>query len=153
MPDAARGDVAVLGAGQGEVLDVLGVPLVVRIDPARLGALLAEQVAPPGYTVPPHVHAVDDEALIILEGELTLFDGSAERLAKAGETVSLPRGSRHAFRNARPGPARYLLLVTPGHQAVAMFRAFDRAAKQAGPGGLQPPELIAICAAHGVTIG
>lgn len=153
MTDGMKAPVAVLAAGEGELVDVFGAPMVVKLDPALHGAFLAEQVAPPGYLVPPHIHAEDDEAFVILEGTLTLFDGSGERTAGPGETVRLPRGSRHGFRNAGPAPARFLVMAMPGRQLLAMFREFDRAAKAAGPAGLQPPEIVRICAAHGVTMG
>jgi quercetin dioxygenase-like cupin family protein len=144
--------VGTLGADEGEVLDVFGARLVVKTDPVVLGFLLAEHVVPPGYVVPPHVHAEDDEAFLMLDGELTLLGGDSDIRLRAGGTAHLPAGVRHGFRNDMDTPARFLLAVSPGVQALEMFRHFDRAGSTA-PGGLAPPQIVAICKQYGVTMG
>lgn len=153
MLDAMKGKaVATLAAGEGEMLDVFGASMVVKADPARSGFFLADHVVPPGYCVPPHSHAEEEEVLFILEGALTLLDESGERQSGPGETVHLPRGVAHGFRNDTARPVRLLVALWPGRQGLAMFRHFSRAGR-AAPGGLTPPEIIAICAQHGVTMG
>jgi len=144
--------VGTLGNEEGEVLDVFGARLVVKTDPATLGFLLAEHSVPPGYVVPPHVHAEDDEAFFMLEGKLTLLGGSSEVGLCTGGTAHLPAGVRHGFRNDTDAPARFLLAVAPGIQALEMFRHFDRAGG-AMPGGLTPPQIVAICEQYGVRMG
>ncbi|MCO6418060.1 cupin domain-containing protein [Siccirubricoccus sp. KC 17139] len=152
MLDVAQAGVTVTAEGEGEVLDVFGAAMVVKQEPALAGLFLGEHRVPPGYVVPPHVHAEDHESFLILEGELTLLSPEGERRARPGDAVALPRGSCHGFRNDGAAPVRFLVAATPGHQALAMFRAFDAAGSSAGPGGLVPAEIIAICAAHGVRV-
>jgi len=53
-----------------ETLDVLGAPMIVKRD---AGLFFAEHPIPPGYFVPPHRHADDEEMLYVMEGELTLI--------------------------------------------------------------------------------
>ncbi|PWC26385.1 cupin domain-containing protein [Teichococcus aestuarii] len=152
MLDTMKGKaVATLAAGEGEMLDVFGASMVVKADPARSGFFLADHVVPPGYFVPLHSHA-EEEVLFILDGALTLLDGTGERQGGPGETVHLPRGVAHGFRNDTARPARLLVALWPGRQGLAMFRHLSRAGR-AAPGGLTPLEIIAICAQHGVTMG
>lgn len=147
--DAGAG--LVVGPGQGEEIDVFGARLVVKTDPARFGALVAEHVVPPGYMVPPHAHDRDDELFFMLDGTLTLLGPSGEeRRIGGGETAVLPRGSVHGFRNEGPATARFLLLLAPGLQAIEMFRHFDRAAGAAGPSGLAPAKIVSIAGQYGV---
>lgn len=147
-------EIAMLAAEEGEVLDVFGATLVVKGDPAALGLLLGEHVVPPGYVVPPHVHAEEDEVFYVLAGELTLLDGAGQRrLLRPGGTAHLPAGSRHGFRNDTAAPVRFLVMLRPGRQSMEMFRHFDRAGRSALGGGLTPQEIVAIGAQYGVSMG
>ncbi len=153
MLDVMKGKtVATLAADEGEVLDVFGGSMVVKANPSEFGFFLADHVVPPGYFVPPHIHADEDEVFFILEGELTLLDGTGERRLGAGGTVLLPRGARHGFRNDTAAPVRFLVALRPGLQSVELFRHFDRAGR-AAPGGLTPAEIMAICPQYGVQMG
>ncbi len=150
MLDVAKGNaVATLAADEGEVLDVFGASMVVKADPAEFGFFLADHVVPPGYFVPPHIHADEDEVFFILDGELTLLDGTGERHIGPGGTVHFPEGSQHGFRNDTAEPVRFLVALRPGLQSLEMFRHFSRAGR-AAPGGLTPSEIVAICAQYGV---
>jgi mannose-6-phosphate isomerase-like protein (cupin superfamily) len=68
---------------------------------------------PPRPIAPFHVHHADDEAWYVLEGVLGLRLGDREVEAAAGTAVFVPRGVPHTYWNARPTPARYLLIMTP----------------------------------------
>jgi quercetin dioxygenase-like cupin family protein len=130
-----------------ETLDVLGAPMTVQRD---AGPFLAEQPIPPGYFVPPHRHADDEEMLYVVEGELTLIDETGERRAGAGTCLHFDRGHLHGFRNDSSGTVKLMVIAKPGVQTAEMFRHFDRAAK-AGP--LAPPDVVAIAAEYGVSFG
>jgi mannose-6-phosphate isomerase-like protein (cupin superfamily) len=138
--------------GDGEVLDVFGGLMVVKADPALRGLFFGEHVIPPGYGVPLHVHAGDDELFFLLEGELTILSAAGEQRIGPGTTVQLPGGSRHGFRNDTAETVRFLVVVRPGLQALEMWRHFDRAGRTM-PNGLTPPEIVAICAQYGVEMG
>ena len=130
-----------------ETLDVLGAPMIVK---REMGLFLAEHPIPPGYFMPPHRHADDEEMLYVVEGELTLIDETGERQAAAGSCVHFERGHLHGFRNDSGGTVKLMVIAKPGVQAAEMFRHFDRAAK-ARP--LAPPEVVAIAAEYGVSFG
>ena len=86
-----------------------------------------------------HVHHADDEAWYVLEGVLRFRIGEELREIGPGGAVLAPKGTPHAFGNARKGlPARYLLVMTPKIHALvralhepgatdyaAIFRAHD----------------------------
>jgi mannose-6-phosphate isomerase-like protein (cupin superfamily) len=86
-----------------------------------------------------HVHHADDEAWYVLEGVLRFRIGEEIREVGPGGAVWAPKGTPHAFGNARSGqPARYLLVTTPKIRALvqalhqpgvadypAIFRAHD----------------------------
>ena len=90
-----------------------------------------------------------EEYFFILEGTLTLWSEAGEREVGPGALVTLPRAVRHGFRNAGDAPARFLLIGRPGVQVAELFRHLDRAGR-AAPGGLAPPDIVAICAQYGV---
>jgi quercetin dioxygenase-like cupin family protein len=149
MLDTVERKAGVTEAGSGEVLDVFGAAMVVKADPTLHGLFLGEHVIPPGYFVPPHVHAGDDEVFFLLEGELTILGAIGERRVGPGATVQLPGGSCHGFRNNTTGPVRFLVMARPGLQAAEMFRHFHRAGRETAV-GLSPSEIMAICAQYGV---
>lgn len=139
-------------AGTAQTLDVFGAQMILRGSPGRDGIMVGEHIVPPGYMVPPHSHADDDEFFLIQQGSLTLLAPGGERTATQGGFVALPRGSVHGFRNDTTEEVRFIVLCRPGVQAAEMFRHFDRAGR-AAPGGLTPPEITAICAQYGVKMG
>lgn len=130
-----------------ETLDVLGAPMIVKRD---MGLFLAEHPIPPGYFVPPHRHADDDEMLYVMEGELTLIGEAGESRAPSGSCLHFAPGNLHGFRNDTDAMVRLLVIAQPGVQAAEMFRHFDRAAK-AGP--LGPADVAAIAEEYGVSFG
>jgi mannose-6-phosphate isomerase-like protein (cupin superfamily) len=60
-----------------------------------------------------HVHHADDEAWYVLEGTLGFRVGDEVVEAGPGECVFVARGTPHSFWNARPEPARYVLVMAP----------------------------------------
>ena len=108
---------------------------------------MARSTSLPGYGVPTHVHNADDEFFYILEGELAVIGPEGERTAGAGACVKLPRDIPHGFRNATDKPARMLVILSPGVQALEMFRHFDRAGRKAQ---LAPEAIVSIAGQYGV---
>jgi mannose-6-phosphate isomerase-like protein (cupin superfamily) len=66
------------------------------------------------WIAPLHVHHADDEAWYVLEGMLRFRIDDEIREVGAHSAVMAPKGTPHAYGNARRGePARYLLVMTP----------------------------------------
>lgn len=88
----------------------------VKVDHAASQGRLAvwEKIVAPGGSVPPRLHRNEDEALYVLEGELTwtLPDGTEARLSTGGFVYS-PRHTPYAWRNEGTENARLLAIATP----------------------------------------
>jgi mannose-6-phosphate isomerase-like protein (cupin superfamily) len=57
----------------------------------------------------PRLHKHDyDELIIVLEGQATLDDGSAQLEVGAGDVVVIPGGQPHGFVNSGTGPLRQI---------------------------------------------
>jgi len=60
---------------------------------------------------PPHVHRHRDEFFYVLEGRLHFTLGTDNFDLQQGDTVFVPRGTRHGFKPE--GSAHYLLVIAP----------------------------------------
>jgi len=115
-------------AGEGETIEgPAGGPLTFKVRGEQSnGALTAfENVIAPGDGPPLHVHANEDEAWYVVEGDLRFRLDDEITSATAGSFVFVPRGTPHCFQNVGSEPARILVLFTPS----GMERFFDRFAQ------------------------
>jgi mannose-6-phosphate isomerase-like protein (cupin superfamily) len=115
-----------LKAGEGKVLNVLGMPLWFLCDAHDTeGAWsLMEEKIPVGLGPSPHRHDWD-EAYYVIEGALDFeIDGEPVRIEAGGFTY-LPRNTVHAFKGASPSPARVLIFAVPAHSS-AFFKEVNR---------------------------
>lgn len=109
-----RAEPYMLGRG-GEIADLGG--LALKAGAAQTaGAVSVYEGGLPARTAGPplHVHSSADEALYILEGEVTIRLGQQMIRADAGSFVWMPRGVPHTFANRGSAPARMLGLAVPG---------------------------------------
>jgi mannose-6-phosphate isomerase-like protein (cupin superfamily) len=74
------------------------------------------------YSPPPHVHPHNVEVFEVLEGEVELLLGSEWRTVRAGESVTVPRGERHTFRNHSGEVAAFRNVHDPHHDFEAYLR-------------------------------
>lgn len=94
---------------------------VIPDGPATGGQLtVLEGRAERGDASPVHVHTRDDEAFLLLEGEMTVWVGDRRVQLHPGGVGFLPRNIPHAFRF--DAPSRALILTTPAGQEE-FFRA------------------------------
>jgi quercetin dioxygenase-like cupin family protein len=68
-------------------------------DPGGGEVLHVESWVDPGGGVTPHVHPAMEERFEVLAGHPTFLAGRRRRTAAPGETVVVPAGLRHAYRN------------------------------------------------------
>jgi mannose-6-phosphate isomerase-like protein (cupin superfamily) len=68
----------------------------------------------PGEGPPLHVHADEDDAFYILEGDMTFLFGGEAVAAPPGTFVLVPPGVRHGFRNDGATAVRMLNVHAPG---------------------------------------
>ena len=146
-------DALITPPGQGEGLWHLDVLWTLKVPAAATGGAfsLAEQLLPKGSAPPVHRHAREDEAWIVLDGEITFFVGDEQYTAGPGTYAFGPRGRPHTHR-VESETARLAILLIPG-TCEAFFHATGRPAPSLT---LPPPEqpdldrLLAEMRGHGI---
>lgn len=118
---------------------------------------VVEFVAPEGFGPPVHRHEHEDEMMVVLEGEVVVRSGDTETIARPGATVHLPHGVPHSFQ-VLEGDAR-LVTVTASRVGAPRFAEMVAALGEEvddpampAPMDIDPGEVAAVCAAHGVTV-
>jgi mannose-6-phosphate isomerase-like protein (cupin superfamily) len=109
-----RQDGIVLGAGEGKTISVIGESYTFkasRADTRGAYALIEHTVG--GDGPPPHIHATEEEAFYVLEGEIDVLIGERTVTAAAGAFVLVPRGTVHTLSRAGTAPARVLVIISP----------------------------------------
>jgi len=72
---------------------------------------------PPRFSTGLHVHRVQEETFLVLEGECEWQVGNERIQAKPGAFLFLPPGVPHNILNMTDAPARVLMTVSPpGHE-------------------------------------
>ena len=99
---------------------------------------LIEDTRNEGEGPAPHSHRNSDEAFYVLAGSFKFVRGSDEILAKQGDLVFIPRGTRHFYRAATSG-SRVLILYVP----AGGFDDFMRELDSLLAGGMTSAEAIA----------
>ena len=122
---------------EGDELWFLGVPTRVLASAEQTGGAfgLVEHVIPAGDVSPWHVHHAEDETFYVVAGRMTLLCGDRRVQAGPGTLFFGPRGIPHGFRVEGDGPARLLLLFTPGG-----FERFIMDMSESGPPS-GPPDM------------
>lgn len=75
---------------------------------------ITDSVTEPGEGPPRHVHDAEDEAFIILTGEVEFWVAGERFIKGPGEAAFVPRGTEHTFRVAGDMPSRHIVILTPG---------------------------------------
>jgi mannose-6-phosphate isomerase-like protein (cupin superfamily) len=70
----------------------------------------------------PHYHRTFSEAFFVLDGRISLFDGSEWRAAAAGDFLYVPPSGIHGFRNESEAPVSMLILFAPAPPREDYFR-------------------------------
>jgi quercetin dioxygenase-like cupin family protein len=111
---AARLKVVPPGEGRAGGL-APGVGVVFKIDGEDTGGALSivEHPFAVGALVPPHIHTLEDEYSIVLEGEIGFRSNNREVVLGPGGYIIKPRGEVHAMWNAGSTPARMIEVISP----------------------------------------
>src|SRR3954452_2596445 len=88
--------------------------ILLRTETTRDALSLIELAVPAGWDGPPLHHHGFDETFYVLDGEVTFQLGDELVTRGPGELVFAPRDVVHTLANLSDGPARYLLICTPG---------------------------------------
>ncbi|MDP8922960.1 MAG: cupin domain-containing protein [Chloroflexota bacterium] len=143
----------VLQPGEGKAVTVLGDRYTYKAVGEQTGGAygLVETTVPASSSgPPPHVHGGEDEALYVLEGQVTVLIGDRTLTVGAGSFAFVPRGMLHTFSNPGTQAARFLAIISP----AGFEKAFEEMAEVAPSAG-QPPDmdrLIAIAEKYNLKI-
>ncbi len=134
-PNVSRARLKVVQPGGGHVGDLAsGVGVIFKIDGEDTGGALSivEHTFAVGALVPPHIHTLEDEYSIVLEGEIGFRSEDQEAVLGAGGYIVKPRGEVHAMWNAASTPARMIEVISPAG-FERFFREFVEMAASGEP--------------------
>ena len=157
----------VVRPGEGDVGGLVpGVGVIFKIDGADTGGVLSivEHTFDVGALVPPHIHTLEDEYSIVLDGEIGFRSEDKEAVLGAGGYIIKPRGEVHAMWNAGAVPARMIEVIAPAG-FERFFRDFaeltasgapsmddiGRLSEQYGLPDVQPEWLPDVISRYGLT--
>jgi mannose-6-phosphate isomerase-like protein (cupin superfamily) len=134
----------------------LSLPTWIRASGAETGGTLSliEQLIPPRFASPWHVHHNEDESFYVIDGKVTVVVADRSVTLSAGDYAFGPRGIPHGFRIEGTKPARVLLMTSGG-----TFAEFVREMSQPAGGATasEPTEadlqkLVAVAQSYGLSI-
>ena len=85
-------------------------------------------ISPQGGGPGPHFHRAMSEAFFVLSGTVRLYDGNDWRDGNQGDSLYVPPGGIHGFRNEADAPTSLLMLFAPGAPREAYFEGFAQLA-------------------------
>ena len=119
-----------------------GVGVVFKVDGADTGGALSivEHPFAVGALVPPHVHTLEDEYSIVLDGEIGFRSEDREVVLGPGGYIVKPRGEVHAMWNAGSTPARMIEIISP----AGFERFFAELSEMTAVGRPDPEDVAAL---------
>jgi quercetin dioxygenase-like cupin family protein len=112
----------------------------------------------PGGGVPPHIHPKQTEVFDVVEGEMTFTAGRSKKRVAAGESITVPPGTRHAYANKSKSTAYMRCTATPAADLESFLTIAARLAREGhtkrigplgGPGSLRGlPQVAALLRDH-----
>ncbi|HSI67850.1 MAG TPA: quercetin 2,3-dioxygenase [Planococcus sp. (in: firmicutes)] len=104
-----------LASGEGRKYWFLGTVMEVKVTGEQTGGQFSilEEIDPPDFVAPVHIHHNEDEYFYLLEGEVTFSIGEKTISAKPGTFVFAPRDIVHSYKVEGTDPARILSMLTP----------------------------------------
>ncbi|WP_187254514.1 quercetin 2,3-dioxygenase [Alkalicoccus halolimnae] len=104
-----------LASGEGKKYWFLGSLMEVKVTGEETGGAfsLLEEIDPPDFVTPLHIHRNEDEYFYVLEGEATFTIGEKTILGKPGTFVSAPRDIAHMYKIEKSGPAKIITMLVP----------------------------------------
>lgn len=95
------------------------------------------ETLPPGsWSSVKHWHAKEDELVLVLEGAVTLFEGSEEHILHAGDAATFQAGEPvgHCLKNHTNQPCSYLIVGTRADRDVVTYPDHNRVATSGAEG-------------------
>lgn len=118
-------------AGVLDLRSVFGIEARVTTPAASTSGAYVEMdcTVAPGSATMIHYHPDQEESYRVLEGTLEVFLEGRWRAVQPGESLTVPPGAVHGFRNASAAPARFLNVHRPALRFEEHLATIDRLAK------------------------
>lgn len=96
----------------------------------------------PGGKTAIHYHPEQEETYRVLDGTLDVFLDDRWRTVLTGESLTVPRGTVHGFRNASRTPVRFLNVHRPALAFQEHLETLDRLVRAGKIKGLKEPRSL-----------
>jgi quercetin dioxygenase-like cupin family protein len=134
----------------------LGSILLSGEDTGGAYCLLGLRVAS-GKGVPRHTHTREDEAILVLSGELEAIVGDETFNLRPGDTLMAPRNIPHQLRNSGTVPNHYLIMFSPsgfkGFLRATSVPAADDAVAPTEPPAIAVRSVFELASDYGIHSG
>lgn len=99
-----------------DALNILGIDVHLLLRSGDTGGQFSTYTCSmaPGDGPPPHKHDDFDEAFTAIEGTVDVLVDGEWRSLNEGDSVLVPRGEVHTFRNSSDRPCKFFAVATPG---------------------------------------
>lgn len=114
---ATIASVGQLIAADDEAFEVLGLLMKTEAgaDDTQGSMSVVRVDTPPGSGPPAHIHRLDDELFVVLEGQYRFWiEGKPAVDAGPGDVIFMPRGIAHQYLNTGDKPGRHYFVTVPG---------------------------------------
>ena len=127
-----------------DLRSVFGVEARVTMPTAATGGTYVEMecTVAPGSGSMIHYHPQQEETYQVLEGMLEVFREGTWRALQRGESLTVPQGAVHAFRNASRTPATFLNVHRPALAFQAHLETLDRLIRSGKVRGTRDPRSL-----------
>jgi mannose-6-phosphate isomerase-like protein (cupin superfamily) len=98
--------------------------------------------ADPGSGTMVHYHPQQEESFQVMEGMLEVFQQQQWRRVQNGESLTVPMGVVHAWRNASTVPVRFLNVHRPAYGFQGHMETLDRLVKAGKVRGTNDPRSL-----------
>lgn len=126
MTSIADARPAVARAGEAELLQHGTSSIRLLLDSSDTGGAISAHRAVLGegaLGASPHLHTGSSELFYVIDGSVDVLAGDDLLTAEPGDLVVVPPGFVHGFRATHGRTAEMLVVVTPGIERFAFFRA------------------------------
>jgi quercetin dioxygenase-like cupin family protein len=116
-----------------DVLAVLGVKVICEDVPAEKlidKPMSVEAQFSPGASSNHHIHPMQDESYQVLSGTLDLFLDNQWHKVEQGQSISIPKGKVHAFRNSTNGITKTINAHDPGLRFQEYLEVMEKLIKE-----------------------
>lgn len=96
----------------------------------------------PGGSTAIHYHPEQEETYKVLEGTLEVFRDGQWHAVQAGESLMVPQGVVHGFRNISDAPVRFLNVHRPALAFQEHLETLDRLARVGKIKGIKDPRSL-----------